>query len=125
MYDNLILSVSSIFILATIILWELSGPDEFILILPDSGLDTALKRAEKIREGMKLISLVKGDKSISGITFSIGVSVFPEHGDTQASVIESADAALYRAKTEGRDRICIASRSFPMKKCQSFHFGHT
>lgn len=84
------------------------GGEEFILVLPEADLDIALNRAEKIREGAKHISVIKDDKHISGISISIGVAVFPEHGDTQASIIEAADKALYRAKEEGRDRVYVA-----------------
>lgn len=85
------------------------GGEEFVLILPESGLGIALERAENIREGVKHISILKDGKSVSGITLSIGVAIFPEQGNTQASIIEAADKALYRAKEEGRDRVCIAN----------------
>lgn len=87
------------------------GGEEFILILPNSDLDSTLKRAEKIRQEVKHISVLENDISITGISVSMGISVFPEHGDNQVKVIESADEALYRAKAGGRDRICIAGQS--------------
>lgn len=86
------------------------GGEEFILILSESDLDIACKRAEIIREGVKNISILKNGNSISSLTVSIGIAVFPEQGDTQANIIEAADKALYRAKKEGRDRICIATK---------------
>lgn len=84
------------------------GGEEFLLILPDTGLDLAVNRAEQIRADVKHISLLKDGKVITNIAVSIGVALFPDHGNTQARVIEAADKALYRAKTEGRDRVCIA-----------------
>lgn len=85
------------------------GGEEFMLILPDSSLEIAVKRAEKIREGVKHISILKNGKPIPTITISIGVSVFPIQGVDQASIIEAVDKALYQAKQGGRDRVCIAN----------------
>jgi diguanylate cyclase (GGDEF)-like protein len=39
---------------------------------------------------------------------SLGVAVFPEHGATPDALLRAADAALYRAKKEGRDRVVAA-----------------
>jgi diguanylate cyclase (GGDEF)-like protein len=39
---------------------------------------------------------------------SLGVAVFPDHGSTGEAVLKAADAALYRAKREGRDRVVVA-----------------
>jgi len=80
------------------------GGEEFILILPGSTLEVAQKRAEKIRAGVKLID---NDK-IPKITISAGIAVFPGQGDTQEAVIEAADKAMYQAKREGRDRVCVS-----------------
>ena len=41
-------------------------------------------------------------------TLSLGVAVYPDHGDTGLQLIQSADAALYRAKQAGRDRVMAA-----------------
>jgi diguanylate cyclase (GGDEF)-like protein len=41
-------------------------------------------------------------------TLSLGVAVFPDHGDTGLQLIQSADAALYRAKRAGRNRVMVA-----------------
>lgn len=87
------------------------GGEEFIIILPNSTLEIAVKRAETLREGVKHISILKDGKPISTITISIGVSIFPEQGADQASIIEAADKALYRAKAEGRDKVCVAVSS--------------
>jgi diguanylate cyclase (GGDEF)-like protein len=42
------------------------------------------------------------------ITVSVGVATLPEHGTSAKELIEAADAALYRAKREGRDRVVDA-----------------
>lgn len=84
------------------------GGEEFILVLPGSDLHIARERAEKIREGVKHLSIAKENITIPGITVSIGIAVFPKQGTTQEDIINAADKALYQAKNEGRDRICIA-----------------
>lgn len=84
------------------------GGEEFMIIMPGSTLEVANGRAESIREGIKHIKILKDDKPIPNITISIGISIFPTHGETQAKVIKAADKALYQAKEAGRDRVCIA-----------------
>jgi diguanylate cyclase (GGDEF)-like protein len=42
-----------------------------------------------------------------GVTISLGVASFPEHGTTAEEVIAAADSALYRAKMEGRNRVAV------------------
>jgi diguanylate cyclase (GGDEF)-like protein len=49
---------------------------------------------------------------------SVGVAVFPEHGDSYASLVEAADRAMYRAKQEGRDRVIVAEPFDPNARPQ-------
>jgi diguanylate cyclase (GGDEF)-like protein len=42
------------------------------------------------------------------VTVSVGVAELPQHGTSPKELLESADAALYRAKNEGRDRVIVA-----------------
>jgi diguanylate cyclase (GGDEF)-like protein len=46
--------------------------------------------------------------SIGRVTVSVGVAVLPDHGTTPKELFAAADAALYRAKREGRDRVVMA-----------------
>ena len=54
------------------------------------------------------LNLNLNGKVIPRVTVSIGVAVFPEHGDTATALIKAADNALYRAKRNGRNRIEVA-----------------
>jgi diguanylate cyclase (GGDEF)-like protein len=45
--------------------------------------------------------------TIDGATISMGISAFPDQGKTADELIAAADAAMYRAKREGRNRICL------------------
>ena len=47
-------------------------------------------------------------RSLGLITASIGVAVLPNHGINERDLLQAADAALYRAKREGRDRVAVA-----------------
>lgn len=85
------------------------GGEEFVIIMSDTSLETALKRAEHIRQGVKELAVKINDQLIGNITLSIGVAVYPSHGTTGESVLDAADHALYQAKNEGRDRVCAAS----------------
>ncbi len=84
------------------------GGEEFTLILPEGSLEVTSKRAEQLREGIKHLHLKYRHEPIGQITLSLGVASFPEHGMTGQAVIREADAALYRAKREGRDAVRLA-----------------
>lgn len=79
------------------------GGEEFVALLPKTRLEAAVQVAERIRTRFAS-EIVEGGR----VTLSIGVAEFPVHGDTAESVIASADAALYRAKREGRNRVVPA-----------------
>ncbi len=84
------------------------GGEEFVIILTDSDLKTAKKTAEKIRKACNK-QKIRIAKDVLNITVSIGVSEFPEHANQAADLISKADAALYRAKNLGRNRVETAS----------------
>jgi diguanylate cyclase (GGDEF)-like protein len=78
------------------------GGEEFAVILPETSLDGAVVFAEKIRQGVESLDEC-------GLTLSVGVaSLDPSAGDA-SKLVEAADSQLYRAKSEGRNRICVAT----------------
>ncbi|HYD33265.1 MAG TPA: diguanylate cyclase [Methylophilaceae bacterium] len=85
------------------------GGEEFLLILPQADLETAVTRAEDIRWGVKKLHLSYGADNLPAITASLGVAAFPIHGSRFETVIKAADEALYVAKHQGRDRVVVAS----------------
>ncbi|MBA4384517.1 MAG: hypothetical protein C0410_07255 [Anaerolinea sp.] len=89
------------------------GGEEFIIILPESSLNNTDMRAEDLREGVKRLNVNSNGNKLGGITLSLGISIFPEHGKTLETLLRAADQALYRAKAEGRDRVAMASEPFP------------
>ncbi len=84
------------------------GGDEFIIVLPDVSGDVTRERAERIREHAANLHLRFEGHALEAITLSLGVAVFPEHGTTSTAILRAVDAALYRAKHGGRDRVVIA-----------------
>jgi diguanylate cyclase (GGDEF)-like protein len=85
------------------------GGEELTLILPEAPLEVANARAEAIRKGVSHLSVEYRRQPLGAITVSLGVACFPEHGMTGEAVMNAADAALYHAKKEGRDRVVTAS----------------
>ncbi len=83
------------------------GGEEFLIILPEHGADAAMNVAERIRSRVATTTS-DTDKTEVPITVSIGVAVFPDNGATPVALIESADAALYRGKESGRNRVMLA-----------------
>ena len=85
------------------------GGEEFAVVLPETPLAAALVVAERIRarmEGEKL-PVKSGEASV---TLSIGVAERPTHAATAAEIVAVADAALYDAKEEGRNKVMKGKR---------------
>ena len=87
------------------------GGDEFILILPDASRDVTRERAELICEHARQFHIQFDGQSLAAITLSLGIAVFSEHGATSTALLRTVDAALYRAKREGRDRVILADQN--------------
>jgi diguanylate cyclase (GGDEF)-like protein len=85
------------------------GGEEFLVMLVGSPLVDATKRAEVLRRAVKAMAVHYGAETLGTVTISVGVAAFPHYGTTLALVTNAADAALYRAKHGGRDRIEVAN----------------
>jgi diguanylate cyclase (GGDEF)-like protein/PAS domain S-box-containing protein len=83
------------------------GGEEFLLVLPECSLSGLRARAEQIREEIRGAQLRPSGR-IRSLTASLGVALYPDHGATAVEVIRAADAALYRSKSEGRNRVTLA-----------------
>jgi diguanylate cyclase (GGDEF)-like protein len=84
------------------------GGEEFVLILPEASLPDARRRAEEIQDAIRGLRVTHGGRPLEGVRCSMGVAAFPEHGDSGGALLRAADAALYRAKREGRDQVVLA-----------------
>ncbi len=88
------------------------GGEEFMVILPNTSLEGARALAEKIRQQISRLSLEHNGENFS-LTVSIGAASIvpdaPASPEALAELIGSADAALYRGKSRGRNRVELAS----------------
>jgi diguanylate cyclase (GGDEF)-like protein len=84
------------------------GGEEFALLMPDTDADMAMRVAERIRVAVQMNGVEWNGQRLS-ITLSGGIAAFAVHGITSDELIAAADAALYDAKREGRNRILKAA----------------
>jgi diguanylate cyclase (GGDEF)-like protein len=84
------------------------GGEEFVVVLPATPRDGGVEVAEKVRTELAAIRIAGIDRRI---TASFGVSSFPNEGLEPDALLRTADRALYRAKSEGRDRVCVATKA--------------
>jgi len=84
------------------------GGEEFVVILPTAELNNAHARAERICSKLRELNVRHQGQSLGLITVSVGVAALPLHGTSPKELLEAADAALYSAKREGRDRVVDA-----------------
>jgi diguanylate cyclase (GGDEF)-like protein len=82
------------------------GGEEFLLLMPGMSAEIALARANQWRCSFAERTVLSGGVSIQ-CTISIGVAVYPDHGENMETLIQSADLALYRAKQQGRNRVVL------------------
>jgi diguanylate cyclase len=90
------------------------GGDEFAILLPGMSLAAAAALAEQIRMSVArtLISRLDGVEYVGQVSLSIGLAV-GEKDDTLESLRHRADAAMYRAKDAGRNRVSLAAQRAP------------
>lgn len=81
------------------------GGEEFVILLIDTNRDDAAIIAERIRTGIESLTLAYG-MEVLNITASLGVSAL-RGDDDMDRFIKRADAAMYKAKLSGRNRVCV------------------
>lgn len=83
------------------------GGEEFAVILPESAMGGTLFVAEKIRHAIHSLNIPHSASQLGRVTLSIGIAALtPDVDNSPDELIKAADLALYRAKHEGRDRVC-------------------
>jgi diguanylate cyclase (GGDEF)-like protein len=84
------------------------GGDEFVVTLPETGAEGALRVAHRLRRAVRSHRFLAAEGLAVTLTASFGVSTFPHDGSSQEELIRTADQAMYRVKTHTRDG--VASR---------------
>jgi len=91
------------------------GGEELVVILPDCSLERAADKAEVLRTRIAGLTETHG----ASISASFGVAALPYTSSSVTELLAAADAALYKAKQQGRDRvICAPTRPFQMQRLE-------
>jgi diguanylate cyclase (GGDEF)-like protein len=93
------------------------GGEEFALILLDTSMDGALSAAERLRHRVTTLTMLPELTGLNthplALTCSIGVATFPIHASVPSDLVVAADAAVYAAKTAGKNCVRLASPANP------------
>ncbi|HEX5493855.1 MAG TPA: GGDEF domain-containing protein [Mycobacteriales bacterium] len=90
------------------------GGEEFVVVLPSTGPDQARHIAERLRHAVATLDLQVQNTTtrrsqVTELTVSIGLASYPEHGQNLDDLLRAADAALYAAKSAGRNQVHTAT----------------
>jgi len=85
------------------------GGEEFAVFIPECPKSRAVELAESLRQKIEGQSIILRREKTS-VTVSVGVAAFPEDAQVKDDLIERADRALYKAKKQGRNRVCVLKK---------------
>jgi diguanylate cyclase (GGDEF)-like protein len=84
------------------------GGDEYVVILPDQGKESAREKIEQIRAAiLETIFLAQAGLSVK-VTASFGIASYPEDADSKKALLHLADESMYRSKAGGKNRVTVA-----------------
>ncbi|MCX5893388.1 MAG: GGDEF domain-containing protein, partial [Deltaproteobacteria bacterium] len=81
------------------------GGEEFLIVMPGAPLETVVERARELNQQIKQLHLQS--RHLHPVTISVGVALYPDHGSNGKEIMRAAEAALHRAKADGRDRVVV------------------
>jgi diguanylate cyclase (GGDEF)-like protein len=85
------------------------GGDEFVIVLPDTGVELAGAVAERIRQKIGRYRFTGGRRLQLSLTASFGVAAFPQHASSPQQLIACADTAMYEAKAANKNCVKFAA----------------
>jgi diguanylate cyclase (GGDEF)-like protein len=93
------------------------GGEEFVIILPETSGPGARLVAERLRRGVEQAKFFAGSPgAIERLSISVGIAIFDQDAQFKRDAIEFSDAALYAAKSEGRNRVVLYSELVAKQK---------
>ena len=81
------------------------GGEEFVVLLPGIGAADIGPLAERVRRAVSTLTVPAGRCSITGLSTSIGIAIYPTAGRSLPHLLDAADTALYHAKATGRNKV--------------------
>jgi diguanylate cyclase (GGDEF)-like protein len=84
------------------------GGEEFTVILPETRLESTVERAEALLRACRALRVAHLGRILTPVTISVGIAEYPAHAEDVDALLRRADAALYAAKQNGRDRVVVA-----------------
>ncbi|MGB8005109.1 MAG: GGDEF domain-containing protein [Gaiellaceae bacterium] len=88
------------------------GGEEFAILLPETGSADAASVAERMRHSLSIVPILLADEQTARVTASFGVAQLTDE-QTGDDLMRAADAALYRAKAQGKNRVAIEKNAQP------------
>ena len=86
------------------------GGEEFVMLIPDADKEAAFCLAERLREGLAKVKL----EDLPPVTISLGIATYPSDGTDLEELIKRADAAMYEAKQQGRNKAVKFTRAIKL-----------
>jgi len=86
------------------------GGEEFVMLIPDADKEAAFCLAERLREGLAKVKL----EDLPPVTISLGIATYPSDGTDLEELIKKADAAMYEAKQQGRNKAVKFTRAIKL-----------
>lgn len=84
------------------------GPDEFLLVMADAGVDEMLSAAARIRTALAAMTLRFGDSEPLPISVSVGICLYPEHAGSVTELLTAGASAVREARASGGDGVRVA-----------------
>ncbi len=93
------------------------GGEEFVIILPDTTAQGAHQVAQRLRRSVEQANFFAGSPDrIEHLTISIGIALYSQDAQFKQELIEASDAALYEAKSQGRNRVVLYEKLAKQKE---------
>ena len=86
------------------------GGDEFVVALPETNVQTALRITQRLHKSLKAHEFLKEEGLGTRMSASFGIAGYPEHAQSKRDLVRLADHAMYQAKNSGRSQICVAEK---------------